>query len=96
MLIFLLALVDDFNPSAVETNASTVTIFFPDTERRDKARDAVMHAHPDVVVSAREVDDEDWARRSQDNLEPVTVGRITVVPPWHGLCQAPPGPALSP
>jgi ribosomal protein L11 methyltransferase len=89
---FLLALVDDFNPSAVETNASTVSIFFPDTERRDKARDVVMHAHPEAIVNAREVDDEDWARRSQDNLEPVTVGRITVVPPWHAasaLARAP-------
>ena len=82
---FLLALVDDFNPSAVETTASTVTIFFPDTERRDKAREAVMHAHRGAVVTAREVDDEDWARRSQDSLEPVTVGRITVVPSWHGV-----------
>jgi len=82
---FLLALVDDFNPSAIETNGSTVTAFFPDTERRDQARIAVVHAHPDVVVNAREVDDEDWARRSQDNLEPVTVGRIAVVPPWHAV-----------
>lgn len=89
---FLLALVDDFNPSAVETIASTVTIFFPDTERRDNARDAVIHAHPGVVVSAREVDDEDWARRSQDNLEPVTVGRITVVPPWHATSALVPAP----
>jgi ribosomal protein L11 methyltransferase len=89
---FLLALVDDFNPSAVETIAATVTIFFPDTERRDHARDAVIHAHPGVVVSAREVDDEDWARRSQDSLEPVTVGRITVVPPWHATSALAPDP----
>jgi ribosomal protein L11 methyltransferase len=101
---FLLALVDDFNPSAVETIASTVTIFFPDTERRDKAGDAVMHAHPDAVVNAREVDDEDWARRSQGNLEPVTVGRITVVPSWLAVSAlafdprtlAPAPPSLAP
>jgi ribosomal protein L11 methyltransferase len=79
---FLLALVDDFNPSAVDTRDSLVTIFFPDTAWRDLARDAVVNAHPGVVVTARDVDDEDWARRSQENLEPVTVGKITVVPPF--------------
>jgi ribosomal protein L11 methyltransferase len=89
---FLLALVDDFHPSAIETNGSTVTVFFPDSERRDKARVAVVHAHPDIVVNAREVDDEDWARRSQDNLEPVTVGRISVVPPWHAADDLAPDP----
>jgi len=95
----LLALVDDFNPSAVETTASTVTIFFPDTERRDKAREAVMHAHRGAVVTAREVDDEDWARRSQDSLEPVTVGRITAVPSRHAasaLTADPRAPAPDP
>jgi ribosomal protein L11 methyltransferase len=79
---FLLALVDDFSPSAVDTHETAVTIFFPDTERRDHARAAVERAHPGVFVGTRDVDDEDWARRSQENLAPVTVGRISVVPPW--------------
>jgi len=80
---FLLALVDEFGPSAVEIRGSLVTIFFTEAAGRDRARDVVVRAYPEATVSARDVDDEDWARRSQDNLEPVTVGRITVVPSWH-------------
>jgi ribosomal protein L11 methyltransferase len=80
---FLLALVDDFNPSAVDTRDSIVTIFFPDSARRDRAKDVIASAHPDVAVHARDIDDEDWARRSQENLTAITVGRITVSPPWN-------------
>jgi ribosomal protein L11 methyltransferase len=79
---FLLALVDDFKPSAVDTHDSVVTIFFPDAGRRDLAKDALVRAYPDISIQARDIDDEDWARRSQDNLTAVTVGRLTVAPPW--------------
>ena len=79
---FLLALVDDFHPSAVDTQESVVTVFFFTAAERARAREAIATAYPDAGVNVRDVDDEDWARRSQDNLEPVTVGRITVAPPW--------------
>jgi ribosomal protein L11 methyltransferase len=77
-----LAVVDDFSPSAVQELPDGVSIFFTSPAGRDNAGAAVERAMPHAMVSAREVDDEDWARRSQQNLTPVTVGRITVTPPW--------------
>jgi ribosomal protein L11 methyltransferase len=77
-----LALVDDCSPTAVEEHDGSLTIFFPDPTRRDEAREAIARAWPDVQTAAREVLDEDWARRSQQNLTPVTIGRVTVAPPW--------------
>ena len=77
-----LAVVDDFEPSAVEDLPDGVSIFFTTSARRDAASDGVSAHFPAAVVSTRDVDDEDWARRSQAALTPITVGRITVTPPW--------------
>ena len=77
-----LALVDDCSPTAVEEHDTSLTIFFPDPRRRDQAQEAVARAWPDVKTTAREVLDGDWARRSQENLTPITIGRVTVAPPW--------------
>ena len=87
---FVLAAVDDFGPSAAELHDDGVTIFFTEAGRRDQAREAVAAAFPKARVSAHGVDDGDWARRSQQALGPVTVGRLTVAPPW-----APPAPSGS-
>ncbi len=79
---FVLALVDDYAPSAVEDVDDGVCVYFATAERRDQAQAAVAAAMPDARLTTRDVDDEDWAKRSQQNLTPITVGRITVTPPW--------------
>jgi ribosomal protein L11 methyltransferase len=78
-----LAIVDDFSPSAVEDLASGgISIFFTAVSKRDAAQAAVATAFPSATLTPRLVDDEDWARRSQQALTAVTVGRVTVTPPW--------------
>jgi ribosomal protein L11 methyltransferase len=74
-----LAVVDEYSPTAVEERDGFLTIFFSDRVRRDGAREAIANAWPLTVTTPREVDDEDWARRSQQDLTPVTVGRVTLV-----------------
>ncbi len=80
----LLALVDDFGPTAVEEREGATRIFFTTTEDRDAAQRAVAQRYE---TNAIDVPDEDWARRSQDNLKAITVGRITVAPPWDTSSQ---------
>jgi ribosomal protein L11 methyltransferase len=73
----LLAMVDDFAPTAVEERDDSVRVFFSDSTDRDAARMVLASRFP---VAAIDVPDEDWARRSQEDLQPITVGRITVSP----------------
>ena len=79
-LEFVLAAAVDHSPTAAQEHGDSLTIFFRDSSARDAARQALAAAFPGAVVAAREVDDEDWARRSQENLQPITVGRLTVYP----------------
>jgi ribosomal protein L11 methyltransferase len=81
----LLAIVDDFSPTAVEERHDIVRVFFKSAESRDLARAALA---PRFAVHAIDVSDEDWARRSQANLQPVTVGRITIVPDAQSLASS--------
>ena len=89
-----LAIVDDFGPSAVEERDGAVRIFFAETRDRDEAQAALASRFD---VAAVDVPDEDWARRSQENLKPITVGRITVAPPWSTMppSSSPQSPAPS-
>lgn len=58
---------------------------FPTSESRDAAV-AAIEALPDAVtvrLEKMEVEDEDWARRTQAELPAIQIGRIIVAPPWN-------------
>ena len=73
----LLALVDDYGPTAIEERGAAVRVFFPSPADRDAAQRALADRFD---LASIDVPDEDWARRSQESLGPITVGRITVFP----------------
>lgn len=80
-----LAVADDYSPTAVEQHDEFLTLFFSDRLRRDAAREAISRNWPRAVITPREVEDEDWARRSQQDLGPLTVGRIKLFPNSQSL-----------
>ena len=80
-----LAELDDFHPTAIQEpdDPPQLRAFFQTPQARDAAARALAAAFGShLFVERIEVDDEDWAARSQASLRAVTVGRITVAPPW--------------
>jgi ribosomal protein L11 methyltransferase len=83
----LLAL-DDLAPAAIHESGTDTQpvwrVFLENPADVDRAgRELLETLAPDAVAVVRiEVDDEDWAARSQAHLTRVTVGAITVAPPW--------------
>ena len=76
-----LAELDEFGPVAAEAVPSGLRVFFGSMEDRDSA---ATHVRAALACGAEPVDvpDEQWAERSQASLTAVTVGRLTVAPPW--------------
>ena len=78
----------DLSPAAIhETGDDRVPvwrIFLSDPVRVDAAARqlAARFDGTGLRIACMEVDDEDWAARSQAHLTRVTVGRVTVAPPW--------------
>jgi len=80
-----LAELDDFQPTAIEApdDIPKVRVFFASAGARAaaaRALGAAFGAH--LFVESIDVDDEDWAARSQAQLRAVTVGRLVIAPPW--------------
>lgn len=82
----LYAQLDDFAPVAIQESEAGETahrwrVFFRSESSRDAARDA-LRADASINISPISVPDEDWARRSQDNLKAIQAGRLIIAPPW--------------
>lgn len=90
-------LLDDFQPTAIqetetETDAEADTgahvgwrVFFGSSDARDKAAAALAAmGAPDSLLTAIaiDIDDDNWAARSQASLRAVRVGDVIVAPPW--------------
>jgi ribosomal protein L11 methyltransferase len=73
----LFAAIDDLSATAIEEREDSVRVFFSTAFARDRAQTILIC---DFDAAPLEVSDEDWARRSQADLQPVTVGRLTISP----------------
>jgi ribosomal protein L11 methyltransferase len=77
----LYALLDDFDPVAVHETDGGIRVFFQSTDGRDAAQRAVVD-RTRVDAAPISVSDEDWARRSQDDLRAIEAGGLVIAPPW--------------
>jgi ribosomal protein L11 methyltransferase len=69
-------------------------VFFDDTTLRARAIETLADRCPHLVLTPADVDDEDWARRSQLSLTAVIAGRFIVAPPWAAPSPVPSGLTL--
>ena len=79
---FVLAEIDEFHPSAVESSPQGLKVFFSSSTDREAACTRVRLVLPQCNVFSVDVPDDRWAERSQAALKAVRVGELTVAPPW--------------
>ena len=77
----LLAILDDFQVTAIEDTDDDLRVFFTRESERDAAA-ARLRAEADLTVTVEDVPDDDWAARSQAGIGPVQVIDLTIAPPW--------------
>ena len=68
----------DFNLIAIHDSR----FFFQGIDDRDRAAAALRDHFPGIDAWPIDVPDEDWAARSQAAVRAITVGALTVAPPW--------------
>ena len=82
----LYAELDPFEPVAIQEHdaGDGWRVFFRTAAMRDAARGALASEFGNALLALvpQDVDDEDWARRSQASLKAIRAGRIIVAPPW--------------
>jgi ribosomal protein L11 methyltransferase len=84
----LVALLADYDLVAIQedrlTSPSVWTAHFESDEARRAAAEAIAASSPHEGLRTETVDieDDDWARRTQADLPAIRVGRILVAPPW--------------
>src|SRR5262245_60520849 len=78
----------DFNLAAIKDSR----FFFHNVDDRDRAAMALRAHFPGIDPRPMDVPDEDWATRSQAALRAVTVGVLTIAPPWDVAGRLKPAP----
>lgn len=79
----LLAALTDHDVAAVEeTSDGSWRVFFHDPAGRDRAAASLADTFPHLGLQPIDVPDENWAARSQAELQAVRVGNVIVAPPW--------------
>jgi ribosomal protein L11 methyltransferase len=81
----------DFNLAAIDDSR----YFFHSSDDRAHAATALRAQFPGIDVHPVDVPDEDWAARSQAALRAVTVGALTIAPPWDVPGRLKPAPTDS-
>jgi ribosomal protein L11 methyltransferase len=83
----LYAELDAFEPVAIQEHdaGDGWRVFFRTAAMRDAAAGTLASEFGNALLDLvpKNIDDEDWARRSQASLKGIRAGRIIVAPPWE-------------
>jgi ribosomal protein L11 methyltransferase len=84
----LVALLSDFDLISIHEDdpvrPAGWTAHFADRQARDRAAEAIRNFESSgrIRIQSTEIEDEDWARRTQADLPAIQIGHVIVAPPW--------------